>query len=142
MLNWQLTSTLCIMMLLTGCGRRQRTIFLFPTEKVVRFATLQFPSAKITAVTRSTQGIAIEWIKVPESLSINNATAQCIGYNVYSLTHKGFIPKNPLNTNPITTTRYLDTTKNSSHHYMVRALFLANKKVYEGPSSNIGYFSQ
>ncbi len=134
-------SILCILLCIAGCGRRQRTIFLFPPEKAVHLATLQFPSPKITNVIKNSNGTIIQWLEVPPPLPIKNITVQFAGYNIYGLTHNGFIPKNPLNKNPIILTSYLDTTKKSSHHYIVRALFIADNQMHEGPSSNIGYCS-
>lgn len=132
---------LCILLCLTGCGRRQRTIFLFPPEKAVHLATLQFPSPKITNVIQDADGTVIQWLEVPPPLPIKDIAVQFAGYNIYRLTHNGFIPKNPLNKSPIISISYRDTTKNSSHHYIVRALFIADNQMHEGPSSNIGYCS-
>lgn len=142
MLNWRLASIVCTLVLLTNCGRRQRTIFLFPHEKTIHFATLQFPSPKIVKVSQSSHGATIEWLEVPVPFCIQDIPAQLVGYNIYRLTHKGFIPKSPLNKDPITTTSYHDYSKNSSDRYIVRALFIVNDQMLEGPTSNIGYSSK
>lgn len=142
MLNWRLASIICTLVLLTNCGRRQRTIFLFPPEKAVHLSTLQFPSPKIITINQDTLGATIEWLEVSEHLFIKNIPAQLVGYNIYRLTHNGFIPKSPLNTDPITTTSYLDTNKTSCNRYIVRAIFIVNDQMLEGPTSNIGYISE
>lgn len=142
MLNWRLASIICTLVLLTNCGRRQRTIFLFPPEKAVHLSTLQFPSPKIITINQDTLGATIEWLEVSEHLFIKNIPAQLVGYNIYRLTHNGFIPKSPLNKEPITTTSYLDTNKTSCNRYIVRAIFLVNDQMLEGPTSNIGYISE
>jgi hypothetical protein len=142
MLNWRLASIVCTLVLLANCGRRQRTIFLFPHEKTIHFATLQFPSPKIINMIQNAHGATIEWLEVPVPTCIQDTAVQLAGYNVYRLTHQGFIPKSPLNKDPITITSYHDTSKTLCNRYIVRALFIVNNQILEGPTSNIGYCSK
>lgn len=138
MQHWRI-GFLVFLILFPGCGRKQRTIFLFPKEKVVRLTTLQFPSPKIISLTQTPQGTLIEWLEPVYSPSLQQAHIQLLGYNIYRLTSHGFIPKKPLNPQPLTTTQYHDIqSTDQAKSYVVRALFQVHHLDHEGPTSNIG----
>lgn len=122
--------------LLIGCGRKQRSIFVFPSEKSSFFHKLEFRAPKILSVKQINNVTLIKWLE-PE-LPKHVSGVRLIGYNVYELTQHGFIPKNPCNDSPITGTSYQKAHFYChSPQYAVRALFDVEKKVYEGPLSNI-----
>lgn len=82
-------------------------------------------------------GINISWLE-PENLSLIK-TGKFIGYNIYRLTENGNIQKKPINENPILSTNFLDKKINNKNpQYTVRAIFEFEKKIYQGPASNIG----
>lgn len=138
MQRWRL-GFLGLFILFSSCGRKQRTIFVFPKEKVVRLTTLQFPSPKITSLTKTAQGILVEWLEPLYPSSLHQAHVQLIGYNIYRLTSHGFIPKKPLNTQALTVTQYCDTQSvGQKNSYAIRALFKVHDLDHEGPTSNIG----
>ena len=76
--------------------------------------------------------------------SIDRYTDQTelIGYNLYKFAQIAFIPRKPLNKQPIKQTSYLDTSKDKKQYrycYLVRAIFITQGKTIEGPSSKIVY---
>jgi len=58
-----------------------------------------------------------------------------IGYNIYQFSKSGFVPKLPLNKNPIQNNYYISEKKNSC--FLVRGVFKIDEQISEGPSSNI-----
>ncbi len=62
-----------------------------------------------------------------------------LGYNVYRFTDGGFVPKESLNEQPLTTTSYHDTKDRAAltWHYLLRGVFLVQGRVVEGPMSQI-----
>lgn len=131
-----LISFLFFLILLSGCGRKQRTIFYFPEQNAVRILTLQLASPKITRLCKTSHGIHIQWLAPAHRPNVEQA--ELIGYNIYRLTRHGFIPKKPLNEAPITKTEFYDvSTKPSAERYAVRAIFKMHGQLHEGPTSNI-----
>ncbi len=72
-------------------------------------------------------------------VGVLRAQPKLLGYNVYRFADGGFVPKESLNDEPLTTTSYRDTKDRGAHtwHYLVRGVFLVQGRVVEGPMSQI-----
>lgn len=129
------------LLLFSGCGRKQRNIFHFPENEPIVFNKLDFPVVKQVKVTQTTQGNKISWQAIkPQQFKVKECPCSVQGYNVYRLVRTSIIPKQPLNKKIIEKTMWLDTTmpKNTKQaFYLVRALFMVNDRIIEGPISLI-----
>lgn len=75
--------------------------------------------------------------------SIKSLQENFVGYDVFKLTKQNFIPKHPLNKNPLTETQFWDKNKKSTRKtktksfYLIQPVFKFDNQLIKGPSSQI-----
>lgn len=137
--SWINIVLLAILFLHPNCGRKQRTLFVFPKPDTIKISKLKLPAVRNLSARLHNNYIIISWdpISAPPSYSPELKVA---GYFVYRATRGKFIPKQPMNSEPVTTTSYEDRTKNATlkeNCYLVRGVFTIDDKTFLGPSSNL-----
>lgn len=115
-----------------ACGKRPKNFFSF--EEKVQKEVLErsmFPSIKNLFYKKIRDSSLVWW---------NHLQSQnLVGYNIYRFSAQGFIPKKPLNKEPLIKPEFLDldVIVNVIPYYIVRGVFLVDGKMQEGPSSPI-----
>jgi len=124
--------------LLVACGRKNNNFLVFvPKEKIVKINKLTLPVVQGVKIKQLKEG-STQIVWYPLNTHINHA--ELIGYNAYKFAQTAFIPRKPINKQPIKQPSYIDTSKNKNHLqycYLVRALFITHGKTIEGPASKI-----
>ena len=130
--------------LLTSCGRKQRTIFQFNETEAVRINRLALPSVQEVSAHETANGTVISWKPLQEPIIYtqgkNTFPVTLIGYSVFKLSQKRFIPKQSLNKTTLTQCSFIDTSthkKNKAHSYVIRPIFTIQNQTVIGISSNI-----
>lgn len=119
---------------LTHCGRKNRSLFSFPTEKVEKINTLDFPSVRCVHVERVGMTNTISW----QPVTCSSDAVILVGYEVYRLNQQGFIVRSPLNDVFLTTCEFIDQhATNEQLAYVVRAVFKKNDCFKRGPASQV-----
>lgn len=140
---------LFLIILFFGCGRKQKNIFHFPSDKpTLQVNKLYFPAVQGLKVIRTMQGNVLSWqpVKNLKEIQIDakeKVTVEFMGYNVYRLVNGFFVCKKSVNEFLIKDLQFLDSKvleKNligQHHSYIVRAVFKVNDKIIQGPSSQV-----
>ena len=130
---------LSIIGVLTGCGKKQKNIFVFDKVKRANVSVLGLPSVKGVVVTHEAEGVRISWY--PVSLDGITPNDLCFrGYNVYRLTRAGIIPKKPLNKLFLIDTSFVDRHAKGqppTAGYLIKAVFSVAKETFYAPASRI-----
>lgn len=119
-----------------GCGRKPKNILAFGTtdrqQKKTKY--IFYPTIKNIELTPTNIGINLSWKPIEHE--------HLEGYNVYRFSRTTFIPKNPLNKTPMTTTTFTDSHPPKTYvaHYVIRAVFKKENKHVEGPTSQIVFW--
>lgn len=129
--------------LIVGCGRKQRNFLYFPPEKSIHITKLDLPAVKGLNAQLTDIGIHVSWLplfteKTPQQ--IKSFEKNFVGFDLFRLENNAtFIPKKPINENPITDNYFLDKRVKSSKHtaYTVQPLFKFETQILHGPSSQI-----
>lgn len=139
----QISTLLFCIVLMSSCGKKQKNIFNFSRQEIQKINKLVFPPIKGARATHMPQGIQLTWhpIKTVQLKKVPYKT-KLIGYNVFRLTRYRFVPKKPLNGTPVIKEEFLDTI-NKAHKktycYFIRGVFQVEKKIIQGPGSQIVY---
>lgn len=136
---FNIITILLSILLLSSCGRKQRSLFVFPEKEQVTFNKLEFPAVHNVQAIKKNSYIKLTWDQI-ENYAIQSHAITLAGYHVYRLVQGGCIPYQPITPHPITTTNYTDN--NISHTkknycYVIRAVFLVNDQIIQGPASQI-----
>jgi hypothetical protein len=133
---------LTVSLFVANCGRKNSNFLNFEKkEKLVKINRLSLPSVNGISVKKiNSKKEYVEWQPVQEIKNV-----KLLGYNLYRFSKIAFIPKKPLNKNPIKQTHYTicSSDKNFSTCYIVRAIFkvalkaTGKVKVCQGPASKI-----
>ena len=132
------------LLLLSGCGRKQKNIFDFTEKKTVhRVDKFDLGFIKGIQVKKTDQGSLVTWdfLSAEKKIYKNDF----IGYNVYRLVRSSLIPKKSLNKKPIIQTTFLDKEvlllssdlKQKSYCYVLRPVFLVEERIYLGTISQV-----
>ncbi len=133
-------------LLFTGCGRKQKNIFSFEPEPKIKVKKLDLPAVRGLNITPKDGFPELTWFDLfnqKNSTQINSLQKNFVGYDVFKLTKQNFIPKHPLNKNPLTETQFLDKSKKparknpSKSFYLVQPVFKFDNQIIKGPSSQI-----
>jgi PBP1b-binding outer membrane lipoprotein LpoB len=132
--------------LFSSCGRKQKNIFSFAPEPDVKINKLDLPAVRGLSITKTKDGMLLSWLDLfsrKSSPEINSLQKNFVGYDVFKLTKKMFIPRTPLNKAPLTTTQFLDRsnahTKKSGvkSFYLIQSVFKFDNQIIKGPSSQV-----
>lgn len=130
--------------LFASCGRKQRTIFQFNQTESVRINRLVLPVVQEVEAQQTSNGTVISWKAIQEPVVYKRGKitfpATLVGYSVFKLSKKRFIPKQPLNKTPLTQALFVDTStrkKTHAHSYVIRPIFTIQNQTIIGISSNI-----
>lgn len=130
-----------LLFLIQGCGRKQKNIFLFTPEDKNKISKLDLPSVRGLTITKVNQGNLLSWFDLSFPKTNPQIQAHFLGYDVFRLTSLNFIPKHPVNKNPLTETHFLDKLKmhkqNAKYYYLIQPIFKFDKQLIKGPSSQI-----
>lgn len=121
----------------SSCGRKQRTIFLFDEKPVVHVNKLAFPAVRSLTAVALQDGVYIHWDPIKGPFEYH---ATLVGYNIYKVTDRHFIGKNPLNLAPVEHPQFWDRKKRkagSCRGYIVRGVFLVEGTKVVGPASSL-----
>ena len=123
---------LLLLLLITSCGRKNNNFFVFSkkdTSKKINKLTL--PVIRRLKASAKDKTVMLSWKKVKHK--------NLVGYNVYRFVHTAFIPREPINKEPITQEKFIDNIKKTKSKicYLIRAVFLIQNKTIEGPASRI-----
>ena len=119
---------LLISFFLNGCGRKQHNFLNFEKKKsTLKINRIILPTTKITSIECEKEEIKVFW------KDINHE--DLIGYNIYKFTKENFIPKKPLNREPLKNNFFISEESDSC--FLVRGVFKIQNQISEGPSSNI-----
>ncbi len=132
------------LLLLSGCGRKQKNIFDFTEKKTVhRVDKFDLGFIKGIQVKKTDQGSLVTWDSLDAEKKIYKN--DFIGYNIYRLVRSSLIPKKSLNKKPIIQTTFLDKEvlllssdlKQKSYCYVLRPVFLVEERIYLGTISQV-----
>lgn len=130
----------------TGCGRKQKNIFIFEPDQKLKITKLDLPAVKGLSITKKNNCNILTWFDLfnqKNSASINSLQKNFIGYDVFKLTKRNFIPKHPLNKNPLIETQFVDKNKKFTRKaprksfYLVQPVFKFDNQFIKGLSSQI-----
>lgn len=117
-----------------SCGKKNRSLFSFPTEKKEKINPLNFPSVRCVNVERLGDHHFISW----QPVVVASEVGILVGYEVYRLNKQGFISRMPLNAVPLETCNYVDQgAVFYKPAYVVRAVFRKNNQQKRGPASQV-----
>ena len=121
------TLLVLLILLLPSCGKKRRNFFTYQEKNVNdKFNRLTLPSIKGLHLDNDT----IRWVPIKHG--------KFIGYNVYKFPPGKFIPKNPVNVEPLKSTNFVTKSKTKrSYCYVIRGVFSVENKLTEGPTSKI-----
>ena len=137
------------LLLLSGCGRKQKNIFVFAEKKTIhRVDKFDLGFIKGIQVKKTDQGSLITWNSLESEKS--EYKKDFIGYNIYRLVRSSLVPKKSLNKKPIIQTSYLDKEvlllssdlKQKSYCYVLRPVFLIEEIIYLGVISQVACTGQ
>jgi hypothetical protein len=146
---FKISALFVLCLFFTGCGRKQKNIFHFPSEEEnLKINKLYFPAVGGLKVKRTPQGNLLSWIavKCPKELEIEGnrrVGVEFMGYNVYRLVNELFVSKKTVNEFFIKETKFLDNKileKNlveQKHSYIVCPVFSVHDRILQGPSSQV-----
>lgn len=123
------------LLLLSSCGRKNNNFFVFTKkEKPQKINRLTLPVVKGLKITHhENHTVTLAWYTVKHE--------NVIGYNLYRFVRTAFIPRKPLNKKPITQETFTETIPKSIRDhkicYVIRAVFLIQNKIIEGPTSKV-----
>lgn len=132
------------LLLLSGCGRKQKNIFDFTEKKTVyRVDKFDLGFIKGIQVKKTDQGSFITWNSLVSEKK--EYKKDFIGYNVYRLVRSSLVPKKSLNKKPIIHTNFMDKEvlllspdlKQKSYCYVLRPVFLIEEQIYLGAISQV-----
>ncbi|QQR48978.1 hypothetical protein IPF37_05470 [bacterium] len=134
-MHFLIVSVVCFsLFFFTSCGKKNRSIFSFPTEKKEKINTLNFPSVHCVKVECVGDHHLISW----QPVVVTSEIGLLVGYEVYRLNKQGFIPRAPLNAAPLETCSYIDQAAIFyKSAYVVRAVFKKNNQQKRGPASQV-----
>ena len=122
-----------ILLVMGGCGRKQRNIFSFqPEEASPKISAFDCPAPRGTKIRTTKNGRLITWFPLKSS---KMQKEMFVGYNVYRLNSGGLIPKKPLNQFPLPHLFFIDQERSrmgQTSFYLVRAVLKVNRKLIEG----------
>ena len=129
------------LLLLTSCGRKQRTIFQFPEKEPIKISKLSLPAVRGLQVTTTDKGKHLTWYPLDIS-SVHNTKYDLtfLGYHVYRSAQGYFIPKRPLTKHPIRDTYFIDASSSArrkKYAYLVRGVFACENIQVQGPASQL-----
>lgn len=132
-----------------GCGRKQKNIFHFPSDKTtLKVSKLSLPVVKRLKVQTTQQGNLLSWQDLSDSekkrfTENDKIEINFIGYNVYRLVKSLFVSKKSINHLLIKENQFLDDQifqkdlKQETSCYLVRAVFKFQDKNIQGPASQV-----
>ncbi len=121
---------------LSGCGRKQPTIFNFEeAKKILKVDKLELPAVYILQPLKTREAVLLMW-------RMDSSPANLIGFNVYRFERGNVVPIHPLNEKLISNFEYWDYFfddfyKRRSYCYLVRPVFRIEEKFIEGIASKI-----
>lgn len=123
----------------SSCGRKQRDIFqVFHKHNDTTKPLQSFPSVRGVSVLCTAKGTYISWKGLAcFTTQHHDAEKKLIGYNIYPVYASGFVAKERLNKDIIKEKTFLDQQQPASPAYLIKGIFLDNKKMIEGPPSKI-----
>ena len=138
-----------LLILLPSCGRKPK--HLFSRKEVhskINAHRLTLPAVQDVSAAPSDEYVLVSWHALPQPITELARPHERVtlgpepllqGYNVYRFATDGFVPKAPLNSEPITTTTCLDTKDRGNHkwHYLVRGVYLVHGRTVQGPMSQV-----
>ncbi|MFH1461334.1 MAG: hypothetical protein ABIF12_00080 [bacterium] len=131
------------LVLLSGCGKKQKNIFDFYDKKVVsKVNKFNLGFIKGTNAKNTVSGNLITWNFLDISSEYKKSF---VGFNVYRLVRSSLIPKKALNKKPLIQNQFLDKEilslsselKQESYCYAVRSVFFIEDKFVFGAISQI-----
>lgn len=130
-----LVATLALL-IAPGCGRKNSSFLNFNKSKpAVKVNPLTLPAVRgLTAARISDEIVEVCWQPVI------NPAMDLQGYNLYRFVRTAFIPKKPLNKEPIQDKNFRDNLTNKkdvAFCYVVRPVFKIEGKNFEGPLSQV-----
>ncbi len=135
-----------VFLFFTGCGRKQKDIFSFESNPKTKITKLDLPAVKGLKITKKDGCNILTWFDLfntQNNTPINPLQKNFIGYDVFKLTKKNFIPKHPLNKNPLTETQFVDKNvkfkrkKTGKSFYLIQPVFKFDNQFIKGLSSQI-----
>lgn len=129
---------LIIVLLCTSCARKRGDVFSFDFKPIEKVSTLLFPAVRGLTVAEGNDHYLIEWNSIKEADL--PPLASLVGYHIYRLNQRGFIPHSPCGKTAPDLTRFVDYKKGSTPAtpcYMVVGVFLFKDMRKEGPGSLI-----
>ncbi len=131
-----------LLLFLTSCGRKQRTIFQFSEKKPIKISKLSLPAVRGLQVTSTNKGNHLTWYPLDLSMVQHHPRYDLtfLGYHVYRSAHGYFIPKKPLTKHPIKETCFVDTSsraRRGKYAYLVRGVFAGENVQVQGPASQL-----
>ncbi len=133
-------------LLFPACGRKPKQLFSRQeTRSTLKTSRLTLPAVQDVSATQLGH---VTWETLPQDITplprphervTLGPEPKLLGYNVYRFADGGFVPKDSLNDEPVTTTTYRDLKDRGTHtwHYLVRGVFLVSGRIVEGPMSQI-----
>jgi hypothetical protein len=140
--------SVCLIFLF-GCGRKQKNIFHFSSDKTtLKVSKLSLPAVKGLKIQKTKQGNLLFWQDLSDSeknrfVVDDKIEIKFVGYNVYRLVKSLFVPKKAVNQLLIKENQFLDDQifqkklEKESNSYLVRAVFKFQDKNIQGPASQI-----
>jgi hypothetical protein len=137
-----LVISITFLLLITGCGRKQKNFLIFPDEVPVKINKLDLPTVRGVVVQKVDPGLYISWLplfsnKTPRH--IKKFESNFVGYDVFRLANANIIPKRPLNEKPSTANYFIDAKIKHccQDYYTIQPVFKFDKQILHGPSSQI-----
>lgn len=122
--------------LFSGCARKRKNIFSFPTaqEKAAVLSPLSLPTITDLELRHDAGLVQLSWRPV----EVNGLpdTVQLVGYNLYRFFDDSFISATPLNNEPLTGCSVVQNVPTKPTYYAVRAVFSCDGALKEGPLSH------
>ncbi len=136
----KLYTLLLLIPLLGGCGRKRGSIFTFSENKTVTANSFDLPVIRQFEANHDKTSVLLQWkplhYKNIEELAERALTF--MGYNVYRLTKKGFIPKKPINKDLIQGSHWCDEKPfQGENFYLVKSVFMNQGQQIESLSSKM-----
>jgi hypothetical protein len=131
----------CFLLTQVNCGRKQRSVFYFPVNTVVKINKLVLPGVENVQVISDTKKNyeTVTWDLIDQNglKPYKGKSIVLCGYNIYALTSKGFIQKRPLTKKPILMPPYYNKIKrkHAVRAYCIRPVFMISHHCIEGPMS-------
>ena len=132
--------------LVSGCGRKQRTLFYFPDKEAVKVNKLDFPAVRGLEAKHSPKGVQLTWqpVQLPKTYDKTSLPVELVGYHVYRLSRGKFVPKSPITKRPVMTTTYCHKQKGKKllqqQSYIVRSVIKVGDQEIHGLASQIAVY--